>query len=377
MNIQEIQDIVLRNATEISDIHQQLSELTSKEKRVEVALRDLRRRLESCLSTFHRDKYKATDQRLLIGSLSNEILIFDKLGYEIGVSGSHFILGVAALLEGRNQSALEHFSEFIKLADSDDINLGNAHYLYGMISYNRREFNKAIEHYESAFHYSPEDNRDWQSKIYVGELSYFLRKPKEIIEKAFFDVEAQLKAIEGSPQYNFLRATLYLKLGNCYVETFLEPKERNLIVNNQIAIDYYKQAQKWCPRFVESSSLLPVVIDYSLSQALLIAKSVDMDLAKTPSEMLAEVFHNLRRIVLTKREEIILAQSYFMLGTCAFYSTHLSKDVGEIYLEHARHQTLGVPSDICFYSCITKELLSRDDFIKQIDYYANQLEQQK
>ena len=134
-------------------------------------------------------------------------------------------------------------------------------------------------------------------------------------------------------------------------------------------------AKKGCPKSLES--LLPVTIDYSLAGALLLTNSIDVDLSQTPSELFEDVFHRLRRIVLTKREEIILAQSYFMLGTCAFYSTRLSKEVGKIYLEYARHQTLTVPSDVCFYSCITKELLSKDEFVKQIDYYTNELDQQK
>jgi tetratricopeptide (TPR) repeat protein len=338
-------------------------------------LRDLARRLESCLAAFDRDRYKSTDQRLAIGALAGEIMIFDKLGYDIPVNGASFLLAVAALLEGRNQAAVEHFNDFIRQAPRDDPNLANAYYLAAMIAYNRRQYSQAIDYYESAFICSPEDNRDWQSKIYVGELLYFLRRPKEAIEKAFFDVEQQLKLIEDSPQHNFLRATLYLKLGNCYVETFLEPRERNLMVNNQLAIRYFKEARKWCPRLVGSDSLLPAVIDYSLAQALMLANSVDMDLPLTPSEMLADVFNRLRKIVLNKREEIILAQSYFMLGTCAVYSSQVSKDAGEIYLEYARHQTLAVPSDVCFYSCITKELLTRDEFVKQIDHYAGQLEQ--
>jgi hypothetical protein len=147
------------------------------------------------------------------------------------------------------------------------------------------------------------------------------------------------------------------------------------MTNNHIAIRFYKEARKWCPRLTGSDSLLPVVIDYSLAQALMLENSIDMDLAQTPSELLADVFHRLRRIVLNKREEIILAQSYLMLGTCAFYSEHLSKDVGEIYFEYARHQTLSVPSDVCFYSSVTKELLSRDEFVRQIDHFVNQLEQ--
>jgi len=221
---------VLRNTTELSEIRRQLSDLTSREKRVEVALRDLRRRLENCLNAFDRDKYKATDQRLLINALASEILIFDKLGYDIGTCGSHFLLGVAALLEGRYQAALERFKEFIGLAEPHDRNLGNACFLAGTVSYNRRQCSQAIEFFESAVRYSPEENRDWQSKTRVAELTYFMRKPREVIGKAFFDVEERLKAIEGAAQHGFLRATLYLKLGNCYVGTFLEPKERNPMV---------------------------------------------------------------------------------------------------------------------------------------------------
>jgi hypothetical protein len=203
-----------------------------------------------------------------------------------------------------------------------------------------------------------------------------MRKPVQEIERIFRNTEDGLMREEGSAQQSFPRATLYLKLGNCYVGTFVSPKEPNPMVNNQIAIRYYKQARKFCPPGVPAESLLPAVIDYSLASALLLANSVDMELEQTPSELLADVFHRLRRIVLTKREEIILAQCYLMLGTCAFYSSHLSKDIGEIYLEYARHQTLVVPSDVCFYSCITKELLNRDEFVQQIDFYTRELEQQ-
>jgi len=377
MTPQELQDIVLRSASDISDVRREVSDLTAKEKRAATALKSLRSRLETCLLAFDRDKYKSTDQRLLIEALASEILIFERLGYEIGVSGSQqFILGVAALLEGRNQAALEYFKEFFRVADSADRNIPNASYLAAMICYNRRDFTQALEFFESTFRSSNQGSEDWQSRIYVGELLYFLRKPKEVVEKAFLDVEEPLKAVEDTIQNKFLRATLYLKLGNCYVETFLEPKQRNSMVNSDVAIAHYKRARKSCPQFSGSESLLQVVIDYSLAQALLLANSFDMDLEKTPSELLADVFNRLRRIVLMKREEIILAQSYFMLGTCAVYSSYVSKDAGEIYFEYARHQTLNVPSDVCFYSSITKELLSRDDFVWQIDHYAQELEQQ-
>lgn len=373
MTAQELQDIVLRSASEISDIRGQMSALTAKEKRVETSLQHLRARLENCLATFDRDRYKSTDQRLLIEALAVEILIFERLGYDVGASESQFILGIATLLQGRNQAALDYFRNFLRMSNSSDHNVRNAAYLAAMVCYNRRDFSQALELYEAAFRYSPETSPDWQSKIYVGELLYFLRRPQEQIEKPFRDVEEGLSDLDETTQTRFVRATLYLKLGNCYADTLLDSKERNLMVKNAKAIEYYKKASKACPP-LGPESLLRVVIDYSLAQALISANSIDMDLQQTPSKLLADVFRRLRRIVLTKREEIILAQSYFMLGTCAVYSRHVSSDAGEIYLEYARHQTLTVPSDVCFYSCITKELLSRDDFIWQIDHYANELE---
>ncbi len=379
MNTQDLQDIVLRNTADLSEIRQQLADIKSKEARVERALQDLRQRLHLFLDRFDRDQYKATDQRLLATALANEILIFDRLGYDLTSSGSDFVLGVGALLEGRNRVALDHFERFLQSADPLDRNFRNACYLAGMITYNRREFQRSAEFFAQAFDRSPEDNRDWQARIYVGELACFMRRSAQDIERLFSSVEEALSGPDDPVQAtnrSFLRATLYLKWGNCYVSTFLPPREVNPLVNNQIAIQYFKKARRSCPVSLSPDSLLPAVIDYSLAQALLLANSVDMDLDKTPSELLKDVFDRLRRIVLSKREEIILAQCYLMLGTCVAYSTYLSKDMGEIYLEYARHQTLIVPSDVCFYSGVTKELLSRNDFVRQIDHYASELERQ-
>lgn len=373
MNDDELKNIVIRNADQIAQIRSQLTQSGSRERRAVEALDRLRHRVQDALGGFDRDGYKATDQRLLVYALAAEILIFDKLGYDIGEIGCEFLLGVYALLQGRNSAALEHLGAFIASAEQSDRNLGNAHYLSGMISYNRRDFAKAAESFRTAFRLSPEKDQDWQSFIYVGELSYFMRKPRDVIERAFLDIENLLKSNPELPERHFLWATLYLKLGNCYVGTFLSQKGENPMTNDQIAIAHFKEARRRCPRLMSPNSLLPVVIDYSLAQALLLSGSVDMDLPETSQELLDSVFHRLRRIVLTKREETILAQSYFMLGTCPCFSANIPNDMGEIYMEYARHQTLSVPSDVCFYSCVTKELLSRDDFVGQIDFYTTQL----
>ncbi len=374
MEFQELQDIVLRNSTEITDIHRRLTDLMSKEQRVERALKELRQNLKVWMDAFDRDNYKATDQRLLIRSLAAETIIFHKLGYDIGLEGAYFLLGVAAFLEGRNLAALNYFKQYISEATPEDRNLRNAFYLGAMISYNRRDFIQAADFFRSAFLYS--SNQDWQSAIYSGELAFFMRKQQNEIERSFIEVDEALRPLEETTALNFFRATLYLKLGNCYVESFLNPKEINPMTNNSLAIRWYKEARKYCPQNPAPGSLLPVIIDYSLAQSLLLNQSVDMDLSMTPSELLEDVFHRLRRIVLTKREEIILAQCYLMLATCAYYSFHVSKEVGEIYLEQARHQTQVVPSDMSFYSPITKELLTKEEFIKQIDYYDKAFEKQ-
>ena len=375
MNPQELQEVVLRAVSGVDDLRQQVASLVGKDRRADQALTALRSRLGSYLAGFHRDKYKSTDQRLAVRALAEEIRLFDRLGFEIGDSHAAFLLGVGALLEGRNQTALDHFSDFIQQCSAGDPHLGNAHYLSAMICYNRRDYARAMSHFEAAFRLSPESHRDWQCKTYVAELMFFLRKPQQELEPVFREIENGLRTSETAQQA-FLQATLYLKWGNSYVEPLvLQPKERNSMANNQVAVGYYKAARKSLPKYPDPDSLLPVVVDYSLAQSLIAAKSVDMQLAQTPSELLADVFRRLRRIVLAKREEIILAQSYFMLGTCAVLSDQVSKDMGEIYLEHARNQTQNVPSDVCFYSCVTKELLSRDEFVGQIDFFARQLEQ--
>ena len=373
MTIQELQDIVLRNSADISALHRDMSELMAKEGRAGSTLTSLRSRLQDSLLGFDRDRYKATDERLRIEALATEILIFERLGYTIGVPGSQFILGVAALLQGRNQAALDLFKSYLNTTDAGDSNRRHASYLAGMICYNRRDFTQALHFFESAFRYSLPNDPDWQSKIYIAELLSFLRRPQPEVERAFAEVREELSRRDETTQTRFLLATLELKLGNCFVETFLEPKERNPAVNTTKAISYYKEARKACP-LLGPESLLPITIDYSLAQALISANAIDMDLQETPFQMLAGVVRQLRKIVLTKREEIILAQTYFMLGTCAVYSPAVSRDAGEIYLEYARHQTLTVPSDMCFFSCITKELLSRSEFVWQIDYFAGELE---
>ena len=119
MNQSETQEFMLRTASDLAELRQLVVALVKKDQRADQALSLLRNRLTSCLSSFHRDKYKSTDQRLALRALAEEIRIFDKLGFDLGVAGSAFLLGVAALLDGRNQSALYHFAEFIANANAN------------------------------------------------------------------------------------------------------------------------------------------------------------------------------------------------------------------------------------------------------------------
>jgi len=89
--------------------------------------------------------------------------------------------------------------------------------------------------------------------------------------------------------------------------------------------------------------------------------------AKKLTKLHKDVFSKLKNSILDKTETLILAQFYFMLGTCAFYSYQVVADQGLYYLENARKQTQLIPGSTKFYSCMTKELVTRDQFIKQID----------
>lgn len=384
METHEMKDILLRTVGDVSQIRKDLllltekdSLLTKKEEKVKRAIDDLKARLKSSLASFDRDHYKSTEKRLELRSLAHELDIFNKLGYDLSMHGVEFFLGVNALLDGRNQAAQAHFRAFIDSGENKEgKSLWNAHYLSAMICYNRNDQFGAKPHFEAAFDCSPEGHRDWQSKIYIAELLYFLRESPDAIEHEFTDTLEQILEeekhfdIKRTKKYASLKATLLLKHGNCFFGGFFLPPQRESgSINLPLALRKYKSAKSVCP--IDEQSLLPVIIDYSIAQALYLQKVNDFDLPP-PSDLFADVFNRLRRIILNKREEIILAQSYFMMATCAYHSNLLSNDLGEIYLEYARHETLTVPPDIHFYSCVTKEMLTREDFIKQIDFYVRE-----
>ena len=239
MNQQELQDVVIRVVAGLDALRDQVSGLVARDKRAEQALEILRGRLKQFLNSFHRDKYKSTDQRKAIRALAEEVRVFDKLGYDLADAGATFLLGVAALLDGRYQAAADHLADFIERTRTADPNIANAQYLSGMMSYNRRDYHRALQHFDATFRLSPEAQRDWQSKTYVGELMFFLRKPQDHIEPVFREAEEGLRIMQGVPAHAFLSANLYLKWGNCYMEALeLAPKERNPGANVALAISY-------------------------------------------------------------------------------------------------------------------------------------------
>ncbi len=374
----DLRDIVLKMSVEVGDLRQGLGELRSREARATEAVVALRAALDAWLVGFDRDQYKSTDSRLATDTLAQEVTIFDKLGYDIASGGELFLLGVHHLLAGRNEVAIDSFAAFLKTPSRDSELLAAAQYLSGMICYNRRGLVRAISHFESAASYAPENSPDFQSLIYVGELKFFLRKPRDEIEGAFRNVEDELRKLDDSAASNAQRATLYLKWGNCFLGTFeLSPRHENAMVNNAEALEFFKRARSHLPRYTDPSSLLPLVIDYSLAQAMQLSRSFGLDVGKTPDELVADVIQRLRRVVLTKREEGILAQCYLMLGSAFVYSDRVSLDGCEIHLEYARHQTLSIPSDIHFYSPITKELLDRGQFVAQVEHFSELLERRQ
>src|SRR5438552_3934499 len=83
MTLPDLQELLLKNTATLAELQTQVSQLVSKEQRVGLELSVLRTKLEAWLLSFHRDKYKSTDQRLFVHALAEEILIFVKLGYDV------------------------------------------------------------------------------------------------------------------------------------------------------------------------------------------------------------------------------------------------------------------------------------------------------
>jgi len=367
----EMTDVLVRHSTMLADLDIQVRNIMIKEQRIDEFIQDIHRRITAAMDEFHRDRYKSVDYRLRVIELSHEILIYDHLGHNLEPAAK-FLMAIAALLEERLDGALEYFDAYLRHADAHDIHRGNAYYLCGMINYNTRRYSSAIECFRNSFRLSPETDRDWQSQIYVCELLFLSRAPDDVIEQEFTDTAESLKGLGGRAGA-LLQATFYLKWGNVYVEPML-PGEKNSLMNNPKAIRLYKQARTLCPAFTDTLSLLAIVIDYSLAQAMSVEKRIDLEIITSPQQLFIDVLQRLRRVVLTKTEPLILAQLYFMMGTCVLWSTSMPPEVGEICLEHARQYTLTLPSQMAIYSCITKELLSREDAIKELDVITRQLE---
>src|SRR6185436_9580852 len=92
---------LVKLAVRLSELEREVSGLASRDKRAAQAVSAAKSKLLSLLQAFHRDKYKSTNMRKAIGSLALEIGVFERLGYDIGEPGAYFLLGVAALLDGR------------------------------------------------------------------------------------------------------------------------------------------------------------------------------------------------------------------------------------------------------------------------------------
>ena len=385
---EKIEDIVIRNQQSFIDITEKVNILINKEDRVKTGIKELERKIERYFSNFTRDNYKDTEKILKLNSLSTELLVYKKLGYDFSIAEHNVILGLQEMICYRVEEALSYFEIYVEENRKTKLSC-DVLYLCAMICYNNANFSKAIYYFTKAanLYLVLFGKHDFQSEIYIGECMYLSKSreyPQEKINEYFELIEETLDKLNNSENLDKFYLTLYLKWGNCYFQPGIKLSNNNIgsnnlsniTINNQKALSYYKKIINFIGGFYHKeklNDLLKVIMVYSLAQAMYSSrKDIDSSFART-NELFKHVFEKLVNLLLNKTETIILAQFYFMLGTCSWYSFEVAADQGLFYLENSRKQTQLIPSNIKFYSCMTKELLTRDEFIMQIDFCINKI----
>lgn len=374
----KIEEIVIENQKKLLDLSEKVHNLTDKESHVQKEIKKLEIKVKNYLIKFTRDNYKNIDRILELNSLSTELLVFKKLGYVFLFDEHLVILGLSEMVNGRGREALEnYFKEYLDLNSEAELSC-TVQYLCGMICYNNGNFSDAKQYYSSSaqLHLSLFKKHDFQAEIYVCECMFLAKEETEKIEKQFSQIELTLKKLKNeTDNIDIIFMTLYLKWGNIYFQSIWEIKtiydtigKLGLKVDNEKAYEYYIKILNFIGAYNKSKidTTLKVILVYSLAQAIYTNRT-DINLPVGTDQLFMDVFDILKNLLLDKTEGIILAQFYFMLGTCAWYSSRIPKDQGLLFLEYSRKQTQLIPVNTKYYSCMTKKLLDRDSFVKQID----------
>jgi tetratricopeptide (TPR) repeat protein len=381
---------ILQRLLKLSD---EVNALTSKEDRVKAEIKKLEGGIESYLDKFTRDNYKDIDKKLKLNSLSTELSVYNRLGYEFTLAEHHVVSGLYELVSDRVEEALLYFEGYIDENKKTKVSC-DVLYLCGMINYNTADYPEAVDFFtrSAELHLFLFGKHDYQSEIYIAECMFLAKSnvyPQEKIDEYFQKIKKTLDREKETGNQNLDKyyITLYLKWGNCFFRPSIKILSNtdsgnisNITIDNQRSLNYYRKIIDYIGGIYHKDKLddlLKVIMVYSLAQAMYSSRrDIDSAFART-TVLFRDVFEKLINLLLNKTENVILIQFYFMLGTCAYYSFEVPADQGLFYLENSRKLTNLIPTKIKIYSCMTKELLSRHDFVKQIDLCIDKIKSRR
>jgi len=389
---EKFKNILIEVQHDLKRVNKDLSDLNNIKQRVKEGMEKLEREINDYLSDFNRDTYKVYDNLLRLNNLAAKLMIYRGIGYESTSAEYSFILALYEMINGRTDLALESFENYFKEANNDNAKITcSAFYLCAMICYNKGQYNNAKDYFSKSaqLYFSLYNEQDFQAMIYVCECMHFAGEKRETIDHEFLHVEKLLNKSKQTMdsdeaiklENHFI--TLNLKHGNCFFQSFLKLSNnsdtseiRNIMIDNDQALKYYQTILDYTGFYSKKKldTILKIVMMYSLAQAMYSSKrTVDSRFPGGLYELFLDIFDQLKNLLIDKTEGLILAQFYYLLGTCALYSYFVPVDQALLYFEYARKQTQLIPATTKYFSCMTKELLTRNQFIEQIDQCINLL----
>jgi len=377
---EKIEDIVIENQQMLLKLTARVNSITKRDRHVKEEIEKHKKKIKAYFEQFNRDNYKDIDKMLKLTSLATELSIYKKMGFPISLDEHNVILGISEMLACRTEEALKYFENYMEETVETRSKLYcDVLYLCGMIYYNKGQgnFNNAIDYFSRSaeLYYKLHERHDFQAKIYVGECMFLDKQDIKRIENCFETIQQELNINKANIEQKELEKyflTLNLKWGNCYFSSVLKPSKNEIgiiDIDNKRALEYYRKLFDYIGAYSKEKldDTVKVIMAYSLAQAMYSSKEVDFRFPRGLDGLFLDVFDKLKNFVLNKTEAVILAQFYFMLGTCAWYCSQISADQGLLYFEYARKQTQLIPSSTKFYSSMTKQMLARDEFIREID----------
>jgi len=382
---------------------------------------------KSKLESFY-DNMNSLQSRNIAGKINpfcyfvTALHLFNEIKYDLASTAFETANSIAK--EDYDKPTVKLYAELStdQITQQIDHMLKDCNYRLGLIYYNWGEgkyddtssnYGKAIAKFQETWERSKKE--DYESLAYIPELMFFqykskMQKNEEVFKKVitkFDDVEKELNRFSEQK----LLAYFLMKKGNCYLEE--KPKQAFLIYAKayQIAktatleglkeifirfslaqaLDKIlnKGKNNWLPTELETDDwqtlqdyMAGYIIDETEKNDFKSLKLNDIEdetwqnildeLSNRLDDLFQGVFNDIRRNIPTKTEPILLVLLNYTLAISAIKSSN-TKEIAQSYIAKSYEYLQSVPNDVCIFSPLNKVNLKRNDFIKEMNDFEEDL----